>query len=93
MAVATLLTLAVDTGMEDAQLLGNEAESLRRPPERAVLEACTHNCKRHCSLFRLGLMRLQRLLLRGRLWCRLWLMPTAWPTPPPELMITFHTLF
>ena len=93
LALATLWTLAVGTRMEDAQLVGKKAEALHAPLERAILEVRTHNYKRHCSLFRFGLMRLQKLFLRGRLWCRLWLMPTAWPTPPPDLMITFHTVF
>ena len=31
-----------------------------------------------------------RLLLRGGLWRRVWLLPEPWPKPPPDLKIIYH---
>ena len=45
---------------------------------------------RTVSIIRHGIDWLRRLLLRGRLWSRVWLLPEPWPEPKPNLEITRH---
>ena len=45
---------------------------------------------RTVSVIRHGIDWLRRLLLRGRLWNRVWLLPEPWPEPKPALEITHH---
>ena len=40
-----------------------------------------------------GIDWLRRLLLKGRLWSRVWLLPEPWPQPKPNLEITRHAPF
>lgn len=82
LAVATLLTLAVGTRLEDAAQRGLPPGRLRRtrtpPPPRP----------RHRSVFARGLAWLHRQILRGKRWWRaLWLLPETLPDPPPGLTI------
>lgn len=86
LAVATLLTLAYGTRVEDAHIHGVAPANLRAPraqppdPDRRVV-----------SVFTRGLAWLRVPLVRGRrLWRRLWLLPQALPTPPADLVITYH---
>jgi hypothetical protein len=84
LAVATLLSLAVGTRLEEADWRGCPPGRLRRtrtPPHRA----------RRVSLFARGVAWLHVQVLRGRrLWTALWLLPEAWPQPPPDLIILRH---
>jgi hypothetical protein len=86
LAVATLLTLAYGTRVEDAHTHGVAPANLRRPrvvppdPDRRAV-----------SVFTRGLAWLRVRLLRGRrLWRRLWLLPQALPTPAADLVVTYH---
>ena len=45
---------------------------------------------RTVSVIRHGIDWLRRLLLKGRLWSRVWLLPEPWPQPKPNLEITHH---
>ena len=90
LAVATLLSLAYGTRVEDAQELGKAPGDLRAP--RAIPPG--HRgawCKRHreVSVLRQGTVWLRRLLPKGRLWKRVWLLPEAWPQPPPTLKVKY----
>ena len=85
LAVATLLSLAVGTRLEEAALRGIPPGRLHRPrttpPQRA----------RRTSVFARGVAWLQVLVVRGtRWWRRLWLLPEALPTLPPDLQIIRH---
>ena len=42
------------------------------------------------SVIRHGMDWLRRLLLQGRLWSRVWLLPEPWPQPKPNLEVTHH---
>jgi hypothetical protein len=86
LAVATLVTLAYGTRVEDAAMHGVAPANLRRarpvPP---------HPARRTVSVFARGLAWLRLHLLRGqRPWRRLWLLPQALPAPPPNLVIVYH---
>ena len=100
LSAATLLALAygtracpvLDTGVEDAQERGIAPGNLRTPPKALAPKhrdpwsrpACTVSVIRH------GFDRLRRLLLRGRLWNRVWLLPELWPQPKSNLEVTHH---
>lgn len=82
LAVATLWTVAVGTRAEDGAVAGVAPARLRthRPAPQAGA--------RRLSVFTRGLAWLRVLLLRQRrVWTRLWLVPEAWPAPPPGLCI------
>ena len=89
MSVATLWTLAYGTRVEDANDLGVEPGRLRSPPK---LLAPTHRSapRRTVSVLRLGASWLRRLMYRGRLWRRVWLLPEPWPNPPPNMKLIYH---
>ena len=80
LAVATVLTLATATRLEDADLLDLPPAVVHRPPARA----------RTVSLIRQGLTELQRQFICGRTWTRTWLLPEPWPQPPSTLMVLYH---
>jgi hypothetical protein len=86
LAVATLITVAYGTRVEDAQTHGVVPPNLRAPrPWRPETPP------RPVSLFARGLPWLVAHLLRGlRLWTRLWLLPQPLPIPPPDLIVTYH---
>jgi hypothetical protein len=91
LAVATLCTLAVGTRAEDADWLGLPPARLRRaPPPRASSPHSPRPVPRVLSVFGRGRSWLQRQLLRGPLWRRLWLAPEPWPSPPATLAIRYH---
>ena len=46
--------------------------------------------RRRVSVIRHGIDWLRRLLLQGRLWSRVWLLPEPWPQPKPNLEVTHH---
>jgi hypothetical protein len=86
MAVATLLGMADGSREEDAEALGVRAWQLRTPPPRPP-----RHQPRSKSVFGRGMALLGwQLLCQRRLWRRHWLLPEAWPEPPPGLTITIH---
>lgn len=87
LAIATLLSLAVGTRLEDAAQQGIPPGRLRRP--RTTAPALARG--RHRSVFRQGVDRLHRLVVRGKRWWRaLWLWPEALPDLPDNLSIIRH---
>ena len=88
LAVATLLTLAYGTRVEDANDLGRAPDRLRAPPK--VLSPAASRPRRIISVLYQGITWLSRLLLKGRLWRRVWLLPEDWPEPSPNLKIIYH---
>ena len=91
-SVATLLTLAYGTRVEDANDRRMAPANLRAPP-RAL--APTHHGGREkpartVSVIRHGITWLRRLLYRGRLWRRVWLLPEPGPEPKSNLQVTHH---
>ena len=92
LSVATLLTLAYGTRVEDANDRRIAPGNLRAPPKHL---ASTHHSSwsrpgRTVSVIRHGIDWLRRLLLRGRLWNRVWLLPEPWPEPKLNLEVTRH---
>jgi hypothetical protein len=77
LAVATLLTLAAGTAVEDA---GHDPTA---PP-------VARTGQRRVSVFQLGLSKLHAVLRGECAWPVLQLWPEQWPTPPPDLVITYH---
>ena len=73
MAIATLLTLAHGTRVEDAHLLGRHPWHLTQAPRALPVRTAA----RGVSVFRLGLTPLRRLCYQGRTWQGLWLRPLA----------------
>ena len=76
LAVATLLAVAYGTRCEQARARGRPPGRLRRPPTRAPSKPGT---PRRFSVLRQGAACLQRLLVRNRLWARVWLTPVPGP--------------
>ena len=94
LSVATLWALAYGTRVEDANDLGIPPGRLRAPPKSV---APTHRSamstpRRIVSVLHQGIVWLNRLLHRGRLWRRVWLLPEQWPEPPPNLKITYGSV-
>ena len=56
----------------------------------ALAPISTPGVGRDGPAIRHGIDWLRRLLLRGRLWSRVWLLPEPWPQPKPNLEITRH---
>ncbi len=92
MSVATLWTLAYGTRVEDANDLGIDPSRLRSPPKllAPTHRSATSEPRRIVSVLRLGVSWLRRLLHKGRLWRRVWLLPEAWPKPPSHMKIIYH---
>ena len=87
LAIATLLTLAVGTRLEEAARRGVPPGRLRRPRTPAPLPARV----RRTSLFARGLAWLRIQVLRGHaLVDRLWLRPEALPDLPEDLTLIRH---
>ena len=92
LSVATLVALAYGTRVEDANDRRIAPGNLRAPPK--VL-AATHRTPwsrpaRTVSVIRHGIDWLRRLILRGYLWTRVWLLPEPWPEPKPNLEVNHH---
>jgi len=85
LAVATVVTLASGTRVEDADLAGIAPAHLRR--SRLIPAAGDW---RPFSVFTRGLVWLRVRLIRGQRRWRLWLRPQALPTPSPGLVIVVH---
>ncbi len=92
LSVATLLALAYGTRVEDAQDRSIAPGSLRAPPKALAPNHRDSRSRpaRTVSVIRHGINWLRRLLLRGRLWTRVWLLPEPWPEPKPGLEVTHH---
>ena len=92
LSVATLLALAYGTRVEDAHDRRILPGNLRAPPK--TLAPNHRNPQRRparaVSVIRYGIDWLRRLLLKGRLWSRVWLLPEPWPQPKPNLQISHH---
>jgi hypothetical protein len=87
LAIATLLSLAVGTRLEEADQRGIPPGRLRRP--RTTMPAPGR--QRQHSVFALGRERLHRLVVQGKRWWRaLWLWPEALPGLPPDLQVIRH---
>jgi hypothetical protein len=84
LAVATLWVLAYGTRAEDAALAGVAPAKLRTAPTPPPADYV-----RPLSVFARGVGQLRWQLLRmRRLWTRIWLVPQAWPSPGPDLVVT-----
>ncbi len=92
LSVATLLALAYGTRVEDAQDRRIAPGNLRAPPKALASHHRDPRSRpaRTVSVIRHGSDWLRRLLLKGRLWSRVWLRPEPWPEPKPNLEITHH---
>ena len=92
LSVATLLALAYGTRVEDAQDRGIAPGNLRAPPKALASNHRDPRTRpaRIVSVIRYGIDWLRRLLLKGRLWNRVWLLPEPWPQHKPNLEITLH---
>ena len=66
--------------------------NLRAPPKSLAPQHRNswQKPKRKVSVFRRGIDWLRRLMHKGRLWNRVWLLPEPWPKPKPNLEITCH---
>ena len=93
LSVATLLALAYGTRVEDAFDLGKAPGRLRAPPKfvSPTHRNAASRPRRIVSVLRQGITWLSRLLLKGRLWRRVWLLPEAWPEPSPNLKMIYGT--
>ena len=71
---------------------GLRPANLRTPPKALAPAHLNPRCwpGRTVSVIRHGIDLLRRLLLRGRLWRRVWLQPESWPEPKPNLEVTRH---
>ncbi len=92
LSVATLLALAYGTRVEDANERRIAPSNLRTPPKALAdsHRASWSRPARTVSVIRHGIDWLRRLLLRGRLWTRVWLLPEPWPQPKEHLEVSRH---
>ncbi len=92
LSVATLLALAYGTRVEDANDRRIAPGNLRTPTKAL---APNHRDPRSRPVRTVGILRhginwLRRLMLKGRLWTRVWLLPEPWPKHKTNLEITYH---
>ena len=92
LSVATLLALAYGTRVEDAHDRRVAPGNLRTPPRTLAPNHRDPRSRpaRTVSVIRHGIDWLRRLLLKGRLWSRVWLLPEPWPQPKANLEVTHH---
>ena len=92
LSVATLLALGYGTRVEDANDRGIDPSNLRAPPKALPSNHRDPRTRpaRIVSVIRYGIDCLRRLMLKGRLWTRVWLLPEPWPEPKKGLEITHH---
>jgi hypothetical protein len=85
LAIATLLSLAVGTRLEEAAIRARPPGKLRRPRRPPPARP------RRRSVFTLGRDELHRLVLAGKRWWRaLWLLPEQLPTLAPDITLIQH---
>jgi hypothetical protein len=82
LAISLVYVLATGTREEDAEEVKQLACHLHSAPSGAGRE------RRVFSLFRVGLRSLQIQILKGRLWKRIWLRPSAVPPLPKNVVLT-----
>ena len=92
LSVTTLLALAYGTRVEDAHDRRIAPGNLRTPPQTLASNHRDPRSRpaRTVSVIRHGIDWLRRLLLKGRLWSRVWLLPEPGPEPKPNLAVTHH---
>ena len=101
LSVATLLALAYGTracprprpgGWKTPMTAGSPQAACGRRPRRWLPITGTLRSRpaRTVSVIRYGIDWLRRLLLKGRLWSRVWLLPEPWPKPKSNLEVTHH---
>ena len=92
LSVATLLVLAYGSRMEDAAERGVAPGRLRAPPKSLWPNhrSAAGSLKRVVSVLNQGMNCLSRLLHKGRLWRRVWLIPEERPQAPLHLKIIYH---
>ena len=92
LSVATLLALAFGTRVEDAFDRKIAPGSLRSPPKSLAPthRGPWHRPGRSVSVIHQGSVWLTKLMHRGRLRSRVWLLPEPWPEPKPNLEVTRH---
>ncbi len=90
--VATLLALAYGTRVEDAHDRRIDPGNLWAPPKALAPNHRDPRSRpaRTVSVIRHGIDWLRRLLLKGRLWSRVWLLPEPWPQPKANLEVIRH---
>ena len=100
LSVATLLALAYGTRVEDAHDRRVAPGNLRTPPRTLAPNHRDPRSRpaRTVSVIRHGIDWLRRLLLKGRLWSRVWLLPRTLATTqgqpgghPSCALVTAHT--
>lgn len=90
LSVATLLTLAYGSRVEDAAEFDVAPGRLRAPPKTRIHRSGEGEPRRLVSVLRQGIYWLRRLLCKGRMWRRVWLLPEEWPQPSSILKIIYH---
>ena len=95
LSVATLVVLAYGSRVEDAAERGVAPGNLRAPPKTHIAPSSESAprrlaTRRLASVLRQGIYWLRRLLHKGRLWSRVWLLPEEWPKAPANLKIVHH---
>ena len=92
LSVTTLLALAYGTRVEDAHDRRIAPGNLRTPPQTLASNHRDPRSRpaRTISVIRHGIDWLRRLLLKGRLWSPVWLLPEPGPEPKPNLEVTHH---
>ena len=92
LSVATLWALSYGTRVEDARDLGRSPSDLRAPPKSLAPNhrSSMSERRRIVSVLSLGIACLRRLLYRGTLWKRVWLLPEPWPEPSPNMEVIYH---
>ena len=89
LSVATMLVLAYGSRVKDANDRGIAPGRLRTPP-KSLSPSHRNAQSRVVSVLRLGIGCLSRLLHKGKLWKRVWLLPEPWPQPPPDMKVIYH---
>ena len=92
LSVVTLPALAYRTRVEDANARSLAPVNLRAPPKALALNHRPPRTRpaRTVSVIRHGIDWLRRLMRKGCLWSRVWLLPEPWPEPKPNLKVTHH---
>ena len=94
LSVATLLALAYGTRVKDAHDRGIAPSNLRslRKTLAPNHRDTRSRLARTVSVSRHGVDWLRRMLLRGRLWDRVWLLPEQLPKPNHNLEVVHQAL-
>ena len=85
LSVATPPTLAYGTTVEDAHDLGIVPSNLCKPPKVLAPNHRNSRSRPARTVSRHDIVRLRRLMMEGRLWSRVWLLPEPGPEVPRGL--------